>query len=277
MRTRSERRAPPRSASWSAGCRSRPAHSRRRGYDQSLRRSPQGGLPSSVLRLMTVRGWSPLWSVGALRVDDPGEEAVAGAGSTPGWTRSRGARVVVRVVEADRIRVAGCLRRSRRRAARFIAVDECRHRSRNPDGQGLGGVARARQQQAASSRSPTLIRSPGRRPSSISAEALGWYEGRHPHVVRLQLVERQVGRHQLRGAGDRQALVLPPLPAMYRPRPLRRSGPRPWHRSWAGAAAAAEPGSPTRMVVERDRDRDAHAPTAPPGARHRHCQRNAIR
>ena len=98
---------------------------------------------------------------------------------------------------------------------------------------------------------------------------------RGDHLVRLQLLQRQVRRHQLGGAGDRQLLVRAPC-SPGRSRRAGRSGSRPWRRAsgprasargrrraWGRDAAGDAPADRARRTRAADRRAAACVPRSP--------------
>ena len=149
-------------------------------------------------------GVIPAVERGARRVHDPGEERVA--------QQDRGegdeivcARVVVGIVEADRVGVAG-VGEAEPLGGLVHLGDERRNRAGDSHRQGLRRVARARQEQPVE-KVPDPHPLPRAQAELDLGRGLRVIGRRRDHLIRLQVVEREVGRHQLGRAGDRQPLV----------------------------------------------------------------------
>ena len=256
------RRAPRRSASPVLRCRADQHVARAEGVT-GLDAVDPGIAAEQVVAVLDVRGVVAAVQRALAACRRSGRRAGCGAGPTARRARSRGARVVVRVVEADRVRVARVAQ-----AELPGAPGSCASTKPAPIPRPRRPGSRRRRW-----RSPAAAPSAGRRPSSarlaeVDLRLCGGARrgtGRRDHVwSACSSLERQQRRHQLRRAGDRRRSS--------RRACRRRTDPVAgvdqdrgrWLELGGAAAAAAGRGSPTGDGRERDRERDAQREPAPP-------------
>ena len=247
-------RARRRSASSRPASPTRRARSRRRCVWPVLTPSTHGTRPTSPLRLVTARTWSPVRST---RVRwSPSREERLGAGAAIGQLDEvAGARVVARLVEPDRCRVVR-VRQARARAPGRSSAPTNRLTEPPTLKARSSAASSALGSSIARSRSRTLIRSPG-------AQAdLRVLRGRVVAAavkisVELRVVERDQRGHQLRRAGDRDlggrvAAVKLIAGAFLDQRPARTAS--------DGEATARAGPAPTPRSSRRSRERN-HKPS----------------
>ena len=163
----------------------------------------QGAIRSSSLIVVDPPPRLDAAQDGAARVGDLGE------GGDPqqvlGQRRQvAGAGVVAALVEADRVGVVGVGQPQRRRVAVHLG-DEARLRTGGSAGEVVGGVVAAAQDQAVEQ---VPHADPLPRPQAEQRLAVfGLVGSGADDAVERQLVQGDVGGHQLRRAGDRQVLL----------------------------------------------------------------------
>ena len=167
------------------------------GHERVARRSASCGSPPPA-------GGRPSASRATRRVDDAGEAPVA---HEPGGQRGEVARgrVAARVVEPDRVRVARVVEPELRARAGSSPPRSAPWLPDTPRAS-VTAASLALSSSSASSRSATVIRSPGRQVDP-RLRRRGVVGRRGEHVARPRPLEHQQRGHQLGGAGDRPALV----------------------------------------------------------------------